>query len=61
MKTRAMFYVIEGDIGLVSRFVLEKLVYIPKHFPRVGEFLDYEDKALSGKLFPIRYPQEVKN
>ena len=56
-----MFYVIEGDIGLVSRFVLEKLVYIPKHFPRVGEFLDYEDKALSGKLFPIRYPQEVKN
>ena len=42
---------------LVSRSVLEKLGCIPKHFPRVGEFLDYEDKALTGKLFSINpYP-----
>ena len=52
-----MVYVIEGDIVLVSRSVLEKLGCIPKHFPRVGEFLDYEDKALTGKLFSINpYP-----
>ena len=38
---------------MVSRSVLEKLGRIPKHFPRVGEFLDYEDKALTGKLFSI--------
>ena len=57
VETRAMVYVIEGDIVLVSRSVLEKLGCIPKHFPRVGEFLDYEDKALTGKLFSINpYP-----
>ena len=57
VETRAMIYVIEGDILQVSRSVLEKLGCIPKHFPRVGEFLDYEDKALSGKLVSINlYP-----
>ena len=40
-----MVYVIEGDIVLISRSVLEKLGCIPKHFPRVGELLDYEDKS----------------
>ena len=56
-ETRAMVYVIEGDIVLVSRSVLEKLGCIPKKFPRVGEFLYYEDKALTGKLFSINpYP-----
>ena len=47
----------DGDIVLVSRSVLEKLGCIPKYFPRVGEFLDYENKALTGKLFSINpYP-----
>ena len=48
-----MVFMIEGDIVLVSRTVLEKLGCIPKHFPRVGEFLDYEDKALTRNLFSI--------
>ena len=57
VETMAIVYVIEGDIVLVSRSVLEKLGCIPKHFPRVGEFLDYEDKALTGKLSSINpYP-----
>ena len=52
-----MVYVIQGDIVLVSRSVLEMLGCIPKHFPRVGEFLEPGDKALSGKLFAINpYP-----
>ena len=52
-----MVFMIEGDIVLVSRSVLEKLGCIPKHFPRVGEFLDYEDKALTVKLVSINlYP-----
>ena len=54
---RAMVYVIEGDIVLVSRSVLEILGCIPKHFPRVGEFQEPDDKALTGKLFAINsYP-----
>ena len=49
--TGAMVYVIEWDIVLVSRSVLEvleKLGCIPKHFPSAGEFLEYYDKALTG-------------
>ena len=42
---------------MVSRSVLEKLGCIPKHIPRVGEFLDYKDNDLTWKLFSINpYP-----
>ena len=53
VEARAMVYVIKGDIVLVSRSVLEMLGCIPNHFPRVGEFLEPDDKALTGKLFAI--------
>ena len=53
VEARAMVYVIEGNIVLVSRSVLEMLGCIPKHFPRVGEFLEPGNKALNGKLFSI--------
>ena len=53
VEARAMVYVIEGDIVLVSRSVLEMLGCIPNHFPRVGEFLEPDDKDLTGKLFAI--------
>ena len=57
VETRAMVYVIDGDIVLVSRSVLEKLGCIPKHFHRLGEFLEYNDKALTRKLISINpYP-----
>ena len=50
VEARAMVYVIEGNIVLVSRSVLEMLGCIPKHFPRVGEFLEPGNKALNGKF-----------
>ena len=49
----SMVYVIEGNIVLISRAVLEVLGSIPKHFPRVGEFLELDDKALTGTSFAI--------
>ena len=57
VETRAMVYVIQGDIVLVSRSVLEMLGCIPKPFPRVGEFLEPNDTAMTGKPFAINpYP-----
>ena len=49
----SMVYVTEGYIVLISRAVLEVLGSIPKHFPRVGEFLEPDDKALTGTSFAI--------
>ena len=40
VEVKSMVYVIEGYIVLVSKAVLEMLGCIPKHFPRVEEFLD---------------------
>ena len=58
VEVRAMVHVIQGDIVLlVSRSVLEMLGCIPRHFPRVGEFITPGDEALTGKLFAINpYP-----
>ena len=41
VKSRTMVYVIEGDIILVSKAVLETLGCIPKTFPQVGQFLTW--------------------
>ena len=38
VESKSMVYVIEGNIVLISRAVLEILGCIPKQFPRVGEF-----------------------
>ena len=46
VEARSMIYVTEGSLVLVSRAVLETLGCVPKHFPRVGEFLDPDDDAL---------------
>ena len=53
VESRSMVYVIEGNIVLVSRAVLETLGCIPKTFPRVGEFLEDGDLALTGKAFAV--------
>ena len=53
VESRSMVYVIEGNIVLVSRAVLETLGCIPKTFPRVGEFLKDGDLALTGKAFAV--------
>ena len=53
VESRTMVYVIEGSIVLVSRAVLETLGCIPKTFPRVGEFLEEGDLALTGKAFAV--------
>ena len=37
---KSLVYVIEGNIMPVSMLVLEMLGCIPKHYPRVGEFLE---------------------
>jgi hypothetical protein len=46
IKSKSMVYVIEGNIVLVSKAVLEMLGCIPKHFLMAGEFLEPDDKAL---------------
>jgi hypothetical protein len=48
-----MVYVIEGDIILVSRAILETLGCIPKNFPQVGQFLNDDDEALTGRAFAV--------
>jgi hypothetical protein len=48
-----MVYVIEGDIILVSKAILEKLGCIPKTFPQVGQFLADDDEALTGRAFAV--------
>ena len=53
VESRTMVYVIEGDIILVSRAVLETLGCIPKSFPKVGEFLENDDEAITGKAFAV--------
>jgi hypothetical protein len=51
VKSRTMVYMIEGDIILVSKAVLETLGCIPKTFPQVGEFLTDDDAAPLEELF----------
>ena len=59
VESKTMVYMIEGDIILVSKAVLETLGCIPKTFPKVGELLTDDDAALTGRAFaantdPIR-------
>ena len=53
VESRTMVYVIQGDIILVSKAVLETLGSIPKNFPQVGEFLTDDDAALTGRAFAV--------
>ena len=53
VESRTMVYVTEGKNVLVSRAVLETLGCIPKTFPRVGEFLEDGDPALTGRAFAV--------
>jgi hypothetical protein len=53
VESRTMLYVIEGDIILVSKAVLETLGCIPKTFSQVGEFLTDDDAALTGRAFAV--------
>jgi hypothetical protein len=53
VESKSMAYMIEGNIVLISRAVLEFLNCIPKQFLSVGEFLEPDVKALTGKSFAI--------
>jgi hypothetical protein len=53
VESKTMVYVIEGDIILVSRAILETLGCIPKTFPQVGQFLTDDDDALTGRAFAV--------
>lgn len=53
VESRTMVYVIEGDIILVSRAILETLGCIPKTFPQVEQFLTDDDDALTGRAFAV--------
>jgi hypothetical protein len=53
VESRTMVYVIDGDIILVSKAVLETLVCIPKTFLQVGQFLTDDDEALTGRAFAV--------
>jgi hypothetical protein len=53
VESRTMVYVIEGDIILVSRAILEILGCIPKTFAQVGQFLTDDDDALTGRAFAV--------
>ena len=62
VESRSMVYVVEGDIVLASRAVLETLGCIPKTFPRVGEFLEDGDLALTGRAFAINpFPSGIRS
>jgi hypothetical protein len=50
VESKSMVYVFKGSIVLISREVLETLGCIPKQFPRVGQFLEPDDKALTENL-----------
>jgi hypothetical protein len=52
VESRTMVYVIEGDIILVSRAILETLGCIPT-FPQVGQFLNDDDEAITGRAFAV--------
>jgi hypothetical protein len=53
VESRTTVYMIEGDIILVSKAILETLGCIPKTFPQVGQFLTDDDEALTGRAFAI--------
>ena len=53
VESRTMVYVIEGDITLVSKAILETLGCIPKTFPQVGQFLTDDDESLTGRAFAV--------
>jgi hypothetical protein len=53
VESMSMVYMIEGNIVLVSRAVLEMLGCILRHSPRVGEFLEADYKALTGKSVAV--------
>merc|ERR1711888_40007 len=62
VESRSMVYVVEGDIVLVSRAALETLGCIQKTFPRVGEFLEDGDLALTGRAFAINpFPSGIRS
>jgi hypothetical protein len=44
VESKSMVYMIKGNIVLASKAVLGMLGCFPKHFPRVGEFLEPDDK-----------------
>ena len=53
VESRTMVYVIEGNIILVSKAILETLGCIQKNFPQVGQFLTDDDDALTGRAFAV--------
>ena len=53
VEFKTMVYVIEGDIILVSRAILQTLGCIPDTFPQVGQFLADDNAALTGRAFSV--------
>jgi hypothetical protein len=53
VESKTMVYVIEGDIILVSRAILQTLGCIPDTFPQVGQFLADDNAALTGRAFSV--------
>ena len=53
VESKTMVYVIEGDIILVSRTILQTLGCIPDTFPQVGQFLADDNAALTGRAFSV--------
>jgi hypothetical protein len=52
-ESKTMVYVIQGDIILDSRAILETLGGIQKYFPHAGQFLTVDDDALTGRAFVV--------
>jgi hypothetical protein len=55
VEARTIVYVIEGNIILVSKAVLETLGCIPKTFPHFGQFLTNDDAAPTGRAFHLDF------
>jgi hypothetical protein len=53
VESKTMVYVIEGDIILVSRAILQTLGCIHDTFPQVGQFLADDNAALTGRAFSV--------
>jgi hypothetical protein len=53
VESKPKAYVIEGDIILVSRPILEALGCTPKTFPQVGQFLTNDDDAFTRRAVAI--------
>ena len=53
VESKTMVYVIEGDIILVSRAILQTLGCIPDTFPQVAQFLTDYNAALTGRAFSV--------